>query len=227
MWQFESSGRNFVQSLYAIVSDRGVKQVFTHAMWKIKIPSKVHIFLWLLTNNKVLIRDNLAKRRQVDDLSCLFCSETESISHLFFECCVAKVFWQTISEITNVKLGSDFESVAKLWINQKRHGVTNVCAAAGFLSLWKLRNELCFQEIGWTGMDKLLRRCARMMREWRVLNNLEDAAKLETWASELERRSFLPPRLDWCQRPPRQDYTNHPDSGVGGERSVLIVDDAV
>jgi hypothetical protein len=74
----------------------------------------------------------------------LFCFETESISHLFFECCVTKVFWQTISEITNVKLGSDFESVAKLWINQKKHGVTNVCTAAVFWSLWKLRNELCF-----------------------------------------------------------------------------------
>jgi hypothetical protein len=114
IWQFESSGRYSVQSLYAIVSDRGMKKVFTPVMWKIKIPSRVHIFLWLLPNSKVLTRDNLAKRRQVDDLSCLFCSETESISHLFFECCVAKVFWQTISDITNVELGSDFESVAKL-----------------------------------------------------------------------------------------------------------------
>jgi hypothetical protein len=102
-----------------------------------------------------------------------------------------------------------------------------VCTAAGFLSLWKLRNELCFPGVGWTCMDKLLRQCARMMREWRVLNIPEDAAKLETWASQLERRSFLPPRLDWCQRPPRQDYAHHPDSGVGGECSELIVDDVV
>jgi hypothetical protein len=109
-----------------------VKQVFTPVMWQIKIPFRVHIFLCLLANSKVLTRDSLAKRRQVDDLSCLFCCETESISHLFFECCVAKVFWQTISDITNVKLGSDFESVAKLWINQKKHGVTSVCTAAGF-----------------------------------------------------------------------------------------------
>jgi hypothetical protein len=42
-----------MQSLYAIVSDRGVKQVFTPVMWKIKIPSRVHIFLWLLANSKV------------------------------------------------------------------------------------------------------------------------------------------------------------------------------
>jgi hypothetical protein len=68
----------------------------------------VHIFLWLLANSKVLTRDNLAKRRQVHDLSCQFCSETESTSHLFFECCAAKVFWQTISEITNVNLGLVF-----------------------------------------------------------------------------------------------------------------------
>jgi hypothetical protein len=30
------------------------------------------VFLWLLANNKVLTRDNLAKRRAVNDKTCLF-----------------------------------------------------------------------------------------------------------------------------------------------------------
>jgi hypothetical protein len=162
-------------------------------------------------------------------MSCLFCAENETVSHLFFECCMAKAFWHIISEITNVDLGSDFESVAKLWIIQKRLGVTNVCTASAFWSLWKLRNNLCVQGIGWTGMDKLLRRCARMMREWKMLNKVEDAQKLEVWASELEPRSFLPPRLGWCQRPPHLDAISDflPNIGVGGVRSVRPVDDGV
>jgi hypothetical protein len=109
--------------------------------------------------------------------------------------CFLNVVWQRhfgiLFKITNVNLGSDFESVAKLWINQKRHGVTNICTYAVFWSLRKLRNDLCFQGVGWTGMDKLLRRCARLMREWKMLNKAEDAQKLEVWVSELERRSFF------------------------------------
>jgi hypothetical protein len=39
------------------------------------VPPKLHIFPWLLANNKTLIRDNLTKRREADDESCLFCEE--------------------------------------------------------------------------------------------------------------------------------------------------------
>jgi hypothetical protein len=72
-----------VQTLYAIINNRGVKQVFTPVMWKISVPSRLHVFLWLLANNKVLTRDNRAKRNNVDDKTRLFCSENESTMHLF------------------------------------------------------------------------------------------------------------------------------------------------
>jgi hypothetical protein len=60
--QYNSTGKYSVQSLYAIVNDTGVIQVFTLVMWKIHVPPRLHIFLWLLANNKILTRDNLAKR---------------------------------------------------------------------------------------------------------------------------------------------------------------------
>jgi hypothetical protein len=89
VWQYNSIGKYSVQSLYAIVNDRGIRQIFMHVMWKIHVPSRLLVFLWLLANNKVLTRDNLAKRKQVDDKTCLFCDDLELVLHLFFECCVA------------------------------------------------------------------------------------------------------------------------------------------
>jgi hypothetical protein len=74
------------------------------------------VFLRLLANNKALTRDNLAKRRSVDDPTCLFCSELETSGYLFFQCCVDKALWAVISEITGVPVGANFESVANLWI---------------------------------------------------------------------------------------------------------------
>lgn len=43
-------------------------------------------------------RDNLAKRRKVEDDNCLFCIEKENIHHLFFDCAIAKQCWKIISE---------------------------------------------------------------------------------------------------------------------------------
>ena len=64
--------------------------VHVSAVWSIKVPPRVHMFLWLLVNKRVLAGDNLAKRRKVKDESCLFCNEREPSQHLFFDCVVAK-----------------------------------------------------------------------------------------------------------------------------------------
>jgi hypothetical protein len=68
-------------------------------MWKLKVTSRIHIFLWLLATNKMLTRDKLVKSRQVDDPTCVFCCELETVKHLFFECCVAQALWLELSEI--------------------------------------------------------------------------------------------------------------------------------
>jgi hypothetical protein len=62
--KFNSKGIYSVQSLYAIINDGGVGHVYTSVMWKIVVPRQLHIFLWLLANNKTLTRDNLAKKEK-------------------------------------------------------------------------------------------------------------------------------------------------------------------
>ena len=57
VWQFTPKGIYASQSLYKIIKFRGVKPVH---------------FQWLVTNNKVLSRDNLAKRREVEDPIAVF-----------------------------------------------------------------------------------------------------------------------------------------------------------
>jgi len=88
VWQYTSKGTYSSQSLYKVINFRGIKQVHVSAIWSLKIPPRVHMFLWLLINNRALTRDNLAKRRKVEDESCLFCCEKETCQHLFFDCAV-------------------------------------------------------------------------------------------------------------------------------------------
>ena len=105
IWELNSQGVYSVQTLYAIVSVRGIKQVYTPMMWKLRVPPRIHVFLWLLANNKLLTRGNLAKRKEIPDKTCLFCSEHESVHHIMFDCCVAKLIWGYIAEACDVDLG--------------------------------------------------------------------------------------------------------------------------
>jgi hypothetical protein len=130
IWLYESSGKFSIQSLYAIVNNREGMPIYTSVMWNISVPSRVYIFLWLLANNKTLTRDNLEKRRKLDDKRCLFCNEHESVSHLFFECCVAQRVLREIAEISGKSLGADFESVVRFWVADKKYKVLNICSTA-------------------------------------------------------------------------------------------------
>jgi hypothetical protein len=120
IWMFHSSGEYSVKSFYAVVNNGGIVPVHTPGVWGLSVPPRIHVFLWLLANNKTLTRDNLHKRRHVEDRSCLFCAEPETIDHLFFKCFVASKIWEEISGIFGVQVGSDFESVARWWISNKK-----------------------------------------------------------------------------------------------------------
>jgi hypothetical protein len=78
IWIWEANGVYAVKSMYLVVNFRGIKTIDIHCVWKLKVPPKIHFFLWLLAHNKLLTRDNLSKRQNMDDLTCVFCNEIES-----------------------------------------------------------------------------------------------------------------------------------------------------
>jgi len=169
MWTFDGSSKFSVQAVYKTISFRGVKPAFTPSIWAINVPPRIHIFLWLLANNKILTRDNLAKRKRVDVMSCLFCAEPETVHHLFFDCVVAKVCWAYLVDNFHIGLGTDFESVARWWVSNSRYKIMNCCSSALLWCLWKTRNELCFQGKAWVGEKLVIRRMVNMLQNWRIL----------------------------------------------------------
>jgi hypothetical protein len=72
IWSFNSSGIYSSQSLYKVINFRGIKSVHVLAVWSLKVPPRFHFFLWLVINNRSLTRDNLAKRKKVEDETASF-----------------------------------------------------------------------------------------------------------------------------------------------------------
>jgi hypothetical protein len=197
IWLFHSSGTYSVRSFYGIVNNRGVIPVHTPAVWKLHIPPRIHIFLWLLANDKLLTRYNLNKRRHVDDVSCLFCNEHETAKHLFFECVVAKNIWDTVSSILDKPLGDDFESIARWWLSEDKNSVINIFSSAVLWTIWSVRNEMCFQGLRWLGVKEILRRTASLIRSWRPLCLDKHSSLLDANLRLLDHRRGELLRIAW------------------------------
>jgi hypothetical protein len=111
--------------------------------------------------------------REVNNPTCFFCDEKESVSHLFFHYCVAKHVWEFISVWLNRVVGTDFEFVASLRIANKNFMVCNTVTSAVIWVIWKLRNSLCFQGVPWSGMNKVFAMVGRMLRSWLPMFKLD------------------------------------------------------
>jgi hypothetical protein len=72
LWSYTTTGKYSVQTLYAVINHRGMTHRFVSAIWKIVIPPRVQFFLWLLSHNRLLTRDNLSKRHDVSDPTYIF-----------------------------------------------------------------------------------------------------------------------------------------------------------
>jgi hypothetical protein len=195
IWTFSSNGVYSSQSLYKIVNFRGITPIHTPAIWTLKVPPRVHFFLWLLTQNKTLTRDNVGKRKQVDDKSCLFCNELESTHHLFFDCVVARQVWANISECLDLQCGDGFESIGKMWLSTKKFMIANIFTSAALWGLWKLRNYLCFQDGRWKDVNSLLRRITTLIYNWKILCPDPQKSELESRLSRLNCLARQPGRL--------------------------------
>jgi hypothetical protein len=136
----------------------GVTPVHIPAVWKLKIPLGCMCFLWLLANNKLLARDNLSKRQKLEDMIYIFCKDNEIVARLFFDCVVVKEMWRNLSCITGIAVNAGLFDVFRLWICEKTHIVSNIVHAAALWSLWKQRNDLCFNRLSWPSMQVLFHR---------------------------------------------------------------------
>lgn len=169
IWSLEPKGLYSVKSFYEVINFGGIVSPIGKSLWKVLCPQNIHVFMWLCVYNKFLTRDNLNKSRQVEDLSCLFCRENESTQHLFFDCVVAKCIWSLVSEFFNVQPFTCFEDICAVWRSYKCKPVLNLVTAASLWSIWRLRNDFCFQGRSWRGLNCVLVKLKNVLLRWGVL----------------------------------------------------------
>jgi hypothetical protein len=121
--------------------------------------------------------------------------------------------WMIVSEFLGIVVGDNFGSMAKLWVMGSKFKLINVCTTVVLWSIWKIRNDICFQVAQWMGMKKVLGLCGATLKNWSMLTR-EDAGQLLNWAEELELRSMQQPRITWEAPQGEQHLVHDPDDGV-------------
>lgn len=175
-----------------MINFRGVKPVYIPAVWKLHVPPKIHVFLWLVSHNKIMTRDNLRKRHKIKPLDCVFCSENESVHHLFFGCVVAKYVWTVIGEYFNISLGDDYLSIARFWLSNMKNSALNVACAAAMWYLWKIRNSMIFNYTMWSSVHQVIGRIHRMVKMWAILSTEQGGERLESFSTFLATKLKTP-----------------------------------
>ena len=103
--------------------------------------------MWLVSHNTILTKDNLTLKGWVGDQTCHFCSEHESINHLFITCNLAQQIWFYLGKsqwvMQNWHTWDDILHFAQTLDYANRTGFMIVLSAVSW-SIWKHRNEVCF-----------------------------------------------------------------------------------
>ena len=134
-----------------------------------------------------MTRDNLRKRHIIKPLDCVFCAENETNHHLFFYCVVAKNIWSFVSHFFQKPVGTNFESVARFWISNKKHGALNIVSSAVLWCLWKYRNSMIFNNTIWTSITQVWGLIHRMIKFWVILTPEVNKALVEAFLEALRK----------------------------------------
>ncbi|GJU14305.1 RNA-directed DNA polymerase, eukaryota, reverse transcriptase zinc-binding domain protein [Tanacetum coccineum] len=91
-WTLDGSGEFSVASARKVIDDNRFPEVSTQTRWIKAVPIKVNIHAWKVRMDCLPTRLNISRRGiDIPSILCPVCgSVTESSSHLFFDCLVAK-----------------------------------------------------------------------------------------------------------------------------------------
>ena len=106
-WKSEKSGSYSVKSGYKslcklhnrdtnhpFVSDS--QRGFWKCLWKLKVSGKIKHFLWKACTNSLPTKDNLRKRKILEETKCPRCAGvSETVEHALWSCNCIKVVWDS------------------------------------------------------------------------------------------------------------------------------------
>lgn len=149
-WDHGGSGSYTVRDGYAWLRDRNQPPMLNKEwnwLWKIPVPEKIRIFLWLVLHQALPVNAYRFKCHLTSTESCSRCSDArEDCLHCLRDCPYSRELW--------AKLGAwSWHNFAATdlseWIISKARGRNSVRFIAGLWGVWKWRNNMVLDPHPW------------------------------------------------------------------------------
>jgi hypothetical protein len=180
-WRSTSTGEFSVRSAYHLEVERvnrekgegsnsqGNSEIWK-LIWRLRIPNTTKTFLWKACSNILPTKQNLEKRRVVDNDGCNLCNgETESVVHALWTCPAAQDVWG-ICDMRIQKsqsLGRDFQSVFADLAKRCSMEEIEMCAVTA-RAIWTRRNAVVHGE-AFEHPNILLRKARESLRQFQSM----------------------------------------------------------
>ncbi|XP_020262570.1 uncharacterized protein LOC109838550 [Asparagus officinalis] len=180
-WSFTSNGCFSVKSFYDFLNTRCVMFAFHKVVWNPILPSKVQIFSWFLSMNRLHTKDNLIKKGWQGDSLCIFCGiQPETCNHIFFSCSTAKKVWKHFSDycipfVWASSLDGLLSSVESLH-NEKGVIWRSIFSAVCWF-IWSSRNKVIFEHLSFS-VHSIINSTIAALCEWAGSASKKNALKL-------------------------------------------------
>jgi hypothetical protein len=197
-WALEKKKMFTTKSLYRFLTDRGVSCRVAGIIWKCRVPLKIKFFLWQISNNKLQVAVNLAKKKWKGSILCFLCCGSQNIDHVFFKCHLAKFVWEVICEVFNLaSYPSSWDLFCSTWLRGKGplpNRLTMFMFSWFAWALWTARNKTAIEKKVPKAPIDVIYNALSFIQRWSVLLREKDQVRIlqakESIASWL--KSFRP-----------------------------------
>jgi hypothetical protein len=177
VWVLDKSKNFTTKSLYRFITYRGVGVANAKNIWKTKLPLKIKVFLWQISNNKLQTATELKKRAWKGNTQCCLCGKEEDTDHIYFRCSLAQFAWCCIRDIFGWdSFPTSWEDLQGGWLSQKlkvpyKIGLFVFVGLAW--ALWKTRNKMAIEKLFPSSPVDVIRSGVTFVQKWASL--LKDA----------------------------------------------------
>ncbi|KAK1312463.1 hypothetical protein QJS10_CPA07g00560 [Acorus calamus] len=142
-------------------------------VWRTKAPLKVHVFLWMMFQDKLLTKVYRAKWSD-DDPRCPIClGGQETSEHIMIHCSTAQQIWGIMRSVCGMP--TNFHTLEELWAagkhlkhpqdNSVKAKVTQLFVPAVTWALWLARNHFLFRGMK-VYIENVWEMVTHLIREW-------------------------------------------------------------
>ena len=191
-WGLNQNGKFTTKSVYNMLEEP-LSGCHYRWIWKAKIPLKIKIFLWQMSQNAILTRQVMRKKKWPGNPCCSFCKQFETVQHLFFNCPVARIVWRSIGVALGIDRCPSNYWQYFVWCNKFLPGKQKfytVGLAAVCWAIWLARNRATFEKKQIKTPFEIVFSLCSFLLYWPGLQQGEDAKELRTGA-EMIRASTM------------------------------------